>query len=170
MNYTRRSNKPVTQFACNYLDDFLKDKLESCTERSENTLIDCRIGPKTSVFNVHLNGVEILNLVMMHDEPVSVRVSAGCRFDDLGMPVKVTMERLNGLLDELGCHGIIPIGVRVFKDKLEGISYLGKGDNKIAFGQHYASSVVIATDEDKFDIVWSDLFKPKKTIMALVGI
>jgi hypothetical protein len=164
MNATvqRRSNRPLTKYACDFLDDFLKGKLEPFQDCNENTTVRCDIS-KTSLaeissFAVDLYRSEILQVIMKNEDPLSVKVSIGDHFTEEGYPKKTTIERLNGLLDELGCHGIIPEGVRIFKDRIEGLFYLGKGDNKIAVGKGLATQIILDPDQDEFLIQATDLY------------
>lgn len=157
----RRSNRPLTQYACDFLDSFLKDKLEPCEYCNENTAIKCSINKSSYTnifrFNVSLYGTEILELLMCNDDPIHVKVSIGSHFTVEGYPKKTTIERLNGLLDELGAHMILPEGVRIFKDRIENLFYLGKGDNKIAIGKGLATEVILLPDPDEFLVKASDL-------------
>lgn len=157
----RRSNRPLTKYACDFLDDFLKGKLESLQDSNENTAVKCSITKSSAAevasFSVFLYRAEILQVMMVNEDAASVKVSIGDHFTDEGYPKKTTIERLNGLLDELGCHGIIPEGVRIFKDRIENLFYLGKGDNKIAVGKGLATRVMLAPDSEEFVIQATDL-------------
>lgn len=147
----RRSNRPLTKFACDYLDEFLKGKLKFRYDKNENTSIEARVGPNgVSTFAVFLYDTEILTVLLECGEPTSVIVSVGNSFTPEGYPKKTTIERLNGLLDELGGHGILPEGVRIFKDRIENLFYLGKGDNKIAVGRRLAMTVRLEPDPEDF--------------------
>lgn len=157
----RRSNRPLTQYACDFLDEFLKGKLDSCEHSNENTAIRCNITKSSATtverFSVLLYGAEILDILMCDEHPVHVKVGISKQFTIEGYPKKTTIERLNGLLDELGGHGIIPAGVRIFKDRIENLFYLGKGDNKIAVGKGLATEVLLAPDQHEFRVQATDL-------------
>lgn len=154
----RRSNRPLTKFACDHLDSFLKGKVEMLFVRNENTSVEARIWPNgVSTFAAFLYDTEILTVILEYGEPTSVIVGIGNSFTPEGYPKKTTIERLNGLLDELGGHGILPEGVRIFKDRIENLFYLGKGDNKIAVGKGLALIVRLEPDPEDFLIESSDL-------------
>jgi hypothetical protein len=91
------------------------------------------------------------------EQPFYLSVGLGEYFDGYGCPTRTTVERLNGLLDCLGFHGVIPEGVRVFRDSIEDIFYLGKGDNKIAVGKRYAKNIMLQTDPEDFIVQTSDM-------------
>jgi hypothetical protein len=157
----RRSNRPLTQYACDLLDDFLKGKLDSCEYSNENTAVKCVVSksPITTIesFDVYLYGAKILEVVASDGKAFFVKVSTGNHFTIEGYPKKTTIERLNGLLDELGSHMILPEGVRIFKDRIENLFYLGKGDNKIAVGKGLATEVILYPDHNEFRVQASDL-------------
>lgn len=157
----RRSNRPLTQYACDFLDDFLKGKLDSCEYSNENTAVKCVVSksPVTTIesFDVYLYGAKILEVVVSDGKAFFVKVSTGNHFTIEGYPKKTTIERLNGLLDELGSHMVLPEGVRIFKDRIENLFYLGKGDNKIAVGKGLATEVILHPDHNEFRVQASDL-------------
>lgn len=157
----RRSNRPLTQYACDFLDDFLKGKLDSCEYSNENTAVKCIVSksPVTTIesFEVSLYSAKILEVVVSGGKAIFVKVSTGSHFTIEGYPKKTTIERLNGLLDELGGHMVIPEGVRIFKDRIENLFYLGKGDNKIAIGKGLATEIILQPDPTEFKVQASDL-------------
>lgn len=159
MNTTRprRSNRPLTKFACDYLDRFLSNDLGTWSDRNTNTSIKCEASAQHRTFSVFFHGQELLSLALEGDEPMMVRIGLGDKFCDDGSPTRTVLERLNGILDTLGWHGVIPEGVRVFKDKEEGIFYLGKGDDKVAVGRKFAQMIFIRPDEHIFDIQSTDM-------------
>ena len=158
LDLQRRSNRPLTHFACKHLDAFLKDKVEPFEDTLCNTKVKYEIGLRRQhTFTVYLYNTSLLEITLVDEEPIHVAVCVGNLFSNDGHPTKTTIERLNGLLDELGHHGIIANGVRVFKDRIENIFYLGKGDNKIAVGRQYAKNVILRPDPYDFYIEASDL-------------
>lgn len=156
---TKRSNRPVTQFACDHLEKFLLGKEEPGTYFLHNTYVKCTEERNSTTFTASLRESEILtvSLSLPEEEPVLVNVSVSDYFTFDGKPTKTVVERLNGLLDTLGIHGIIPEGVRIFKDRDEDMFYLGKGDDKIAVGRKYARNVRLNPDPEEFSIQSSDL-------------
>ena len=155
----RRSNRPLTQFACELLDKFMLGKLEPGFYENCNTSVECLEDRATKTVVISLFNRPIINLSLMlpDEEPFYLSVGLGEYFDGFGLPTKTTVERLNGLLDGLGFHGVIPEGVRVFKDPVESMVYLGKGDNKIAVGKKYAKNIILDTASEDFRVKASDL-------------
>lgn len=155
---TRRSNRPLTQFACQLLDQFMTDRLEEGQYENCNTLVKCWSVKENRVFSVHLYETELLNLVLNDlDEPVYIKLSIGDRFPYNGAPSRAVIERLNGLLDGLGIHGIIPEGVRIFKDRDQGIFYFGNNATKVAVGRKFARNIVIDSDSSDLRIESTDI-------------
>lgn len=156
---TRRSNRPVTEFACNLTSRFLMGTLEPGKQTLNNTSVSC-IESKSAVnLLVDLFDHAILDILLAlpTEDPIHVRISIGNYFDGYGNPTKTTVERLNGLLDCIGCHGIIPEGVRIFKDRGTDTFCLGKGDKYIPVGKKYAKNVFLKPDCDEFVVEYSDI-------------
>jgi hypothetical protein len=156
---TRRSNRPLTQFACRLTEDFLLGKLEPKKYIIHNTTVDCTETKSSTTLAVKLFSTQILtvSLALPTEEPLHVSINVGDKFTNAGHPTKTSIERLNGLLDSLGIHGIIPEGVRIFKDFTHDMFYLGKGDDKIAVGEKYAHNVSLKPDSFNFIVEASDL-------------
>lgn len=155
----RRSNRPLTQFACRLTEDFLLGKLEPKKYIVNNTRVDCTENKTSTTLTVRLFNAQILtvSLSLPKEEPLHVSIGIGDVFTNTGHPTRTSIERLNGLLDSLGIHGIIPEGVRVFKDSRNDMFYLGKGENKIPVGEHYARNVTLRPDPHEFIVEASDL-------------
>jgi hypothetical protein len=141
-----RSNRPLTQFACGCLDLFLSLPGYRTDRSKGNTTIKCFKDEPFRKFKTFVDDEEVLELIVFQDEPVAVKVSTGDLLDDDGHPVDYVVERLNGLLDSLGTHRIIPFGVRMFYDKTDEVFCLGKGEQKIPVGLLHASQVIIEAD------------------------
>ena len=156
---TKRSNRPVTQFVCDHLEKFLLGKEKPGTYFLHNTYAKCIEDKHSTTFTASLRESDILTVTLSlpDEQPVLVNVSVSDYFAFDGRPTKTVVERLNGLLDTLGIHGAIPEGVRIFKDRDEGIFYLGKGENKIAVGRKYARNIRLSPDPEEFSIQSSDL-------------
>jgi hypothetical protein len=154
----RRSNRPVTQFACRLTEDFVLGKLDPKKYILRNTTVDCVEGDFSTTLTVKLFTTEILTLSLSlpKEEPIFLSVSVGDRFTDAGHPTRTCIERLNGLLDSIGIHGIIPEGVRVFKDRDNDTFYLGQGDNRIAVGMNHARNIILKPDPNEFIVLKSD--------------
>ena len=148
-----RSNRPLTEFACTNLELFLtgydKDSTQVC---NGNTTAIVTIDGSTKTFQVLLYGEEILNVVKVAAEVISLKVAFTDFYDGFGQPTTTVAERLNGLLDRLGIYQVIPKGTRVFRDKLSNMTYLGRGENKIAVGEKFANFVYIRPSIDDLDI------------------
>lgn len=149
-----RSNRPLTQFACRNLGFFLEGRYQGTGSRSEgNTAVHYEIERSRQRFTVRLFDQAVLIVTCYQWKPISICVSFTSFYDMYGQPTKTTCERLNGLLDELGLRGLLPDGVRVFRDPSFKLTYLGKGDDKIAVGKGLAESVFIRPGSTQLDIV-----------------
>lgn len=144
MNPKPRSNKPVTQFACRefvkccrlLVDELYESKLES-------TSIKCRAEDPIKSIKVYLFDREILSVLLINSEAISIRLNFNGNINADGRPSGLLVERLNGLLDQLGILGMLPNGVRLFRNRDSGDFYLGKGDDCILIGRDYAKSVLL---------------------------
>jgi len=146
----QRSNRPITEFACKELQRFVLDNFQDDYQVEEkNTTIKVVRDRAIRVIQVFLYEEEILKLVMTDDMSVSLSLSFTSFFDSYGQPTTTTCERLNGLLDRLGILGILPQGVRLFRDQEYHTTYVGKGDEKVAIGQDLFTSVYITPDQNR---------------------
>lgn len=154
-----RSNRPLTQFACRQLEEFILNSSQYSdgeTKVSEgNTTVWSVSQAGSQYFKVFLFNEEILSVACDNGKPFSVRVSFTSYYDLYGQPTSTTVERLNGLLDRLGALGVLPKGVRLFRDNSghEPLTYIGKGENKSAVGKEIAESVFIRPNSQELDIV-----------------
>lgn len=155
----RRSNRPVTQFACQHTENFLLGKAVSTRQTVRNTTVECEKTKNHAALSVKLYGHEILGISMsLPDEEIKhIAISVGTGFTMEGYPTRTSLERLNGLLDAMGIHGVIPEGVRIFKNQEQGIFCFGKGDNWIPVGQHHARNIILSSDPDEFIVESSDI-------------
>lgn len=158
---TRRSNRPVTQFAVRRTEEFLLGKAEVGRHWLQNTTVDVVQEDKRSMtLFVRLYHETILTLTMSlpEQELIHVCVSVGTTFSMNGYPTKTTLERLNGLLDCMGFHGVIPEKVRAFKDpEGTGLFFFGKGDLRVPIGQYHARNIILTPDPDELIIQSSDI-------------
>jgi hypothetical protein len=156
---TRRSNKPVTAFACRILESFLLGKAEPGDHSLGNTSVCISETKSSTTANVKLFDDCILSVTLSlpDEEPIDVMISVGSFFTVDGYPTRTTAERLNGLLDLLGIHGIIPEKVRIFKAQENKSFVLGKGDQQIPIGKEYARNIRLKSDPDELIIESSDL-------------
>lgn len=156
----RRSNRPVTEFAVRHTEQFLLGKAEVGRKFLHNTTVDIIQEDKRSMtLFVRLYNEKILTLTMSlpNQEIIYIGVSVGTTFSMNGYPTKTTMERLNGLLDVLGIHGVIPEKVRVFKDpEGSGSFFFGRNDQKIQIGEHHARNIILSTNPDQLIIQSTD--------------
>jgi hypothetical protein len=151
-----RSNKPLSEFACLHLGFFVTGHYKGSGKRTQgNTTVVYQIEDRNQLFKVFLFDEEVLSILMDDWKFASVRVSFTSFYDKYGQPTLTTCERLNALLDRLGAYQAIPTGVRVFRDHGAKLTYLGRGDDKIAVGEEYATSVFIRPNVDRLDIVGS---------------
>lgn len=156
----RRSNRPVTQFAVRATQEFLLGKAEVGRQTVHNTTVDIVQEDKHSItLFVRLFSETILTLTMSlpDEQVVHICLSVGTAFTMGGCPTKTTIERLNGLLDCMGTHGVIPEKVRIFKDPGgSGSFFFGKNDYMIPVGEHYARNITLVSDPDELLIQSSD--------------
>lgn len=158
MKHKSRSNRPLTQFACDSLARCLNHKTVDGFYKVEgNTCASCIAGPRIKAFKVYLHHDEIFSVIIMDSIFMSIRVSVGTVFDERGFPKKTTIERLNGILDEAANWWMLPDGVRIFKDKKEDQYYLGRGDDRIIVGRDYATTMLLKPSRDIFQIEASNL-------------
>ena len=134
-------------------------RLEPGTYENCNTKVECTEDRTVKTVIVSLFDDPIVNLALSlpDEKPFYLAVCIGDYFDGFGCPTKTTVERLNGLLDGLGFHGVIPSGVRVFRDPIENTFYLGKGADKIPVGKKYAKNIILDTESEEFSVQASDL-------------
>lgn len=147
-----RSNRPLTQFALGCLDLFLGTSNYSTNRSRGDTSVLCTKTDKIKKFKTFVFGEQIIEIVLFEDEPVAVDVCMGMTFGPDGGPSDVVIERLNGFLDALGSYAVIPKGVRVFRDRVEEICYLGRGEQKVPVGLLYAHKVSIRPDLEELEM------------------
>ena len=144
MNPKPRSNKPVTQFACReFVKCHRRVSGELYESRLESTSIKCQTEDPVKSIKAYLFDREILSVILVNSEAVSIRLNFDGNISADGRPSGLLVERLNGLLDQLGIVGMLPMGVRLFRNRDTGDFYLGKGDDCILIGRDYAKSVLI---------------------------
>lgn len=149
-----RSNRPLTEWACTQLGFFLVGHYQGSGVRTQgNTTIKYEVETRTQFLEVFLFNEPILKLILSDWKIASIQVMFTSYYDHFGQPTLTTCERLNGLLDRLGGYQAIPSGVRVFRDESQRLTYLGKGDDKIAVGEGLADVVFIRPNVDVLDIV-----------------
>lgn len=154
----RRSNKPITQFACDLLGQFLDQRLIGNAVKSRyDTSVSYNATEESQLFFVHHCNADLVNIAMQDWRPCSVRISFSGHFNAEGMVDDAAIERLNGLLDTLGSYGAIPDGVRVFRSKKGQFCYFGKGDERVAVGPNYASYVLVECNPVFLVIISHDL-------------
>ena len=147
-----RSNRRITEFACSLLDFFLAEHFRGSGSREKgNTRVSYRITRQLQSFHVYLYDEPIFRVFCEDWEPFSVWVCTTSFFDGNGAPTRTTRERLNGLLDRLGVHGVLPLGVRIFMDK-ESSEYnplfrVGNTERSVAVGQDIATTVCISPNQ-----------------------
>jgi len=152
-----RSNKPLTQFACNYLMDFEHDLIRNGRFEEGNTKVEISTDKRAKVFNVYLYDDLILALSVHPgtNEVMSLTIQLGSVFSFEGFPSTTTQERLNGLLDCLGHLGIIKKNTRVFinKNLPKRTACIGCGEDYVKVGRDFYRSVRLSPSEDKFEVL-----------------
>lgn len=149
-----RSNRPLTQFACSHLSRCLSTDIgHSYSDQKGNTRVVYINGPVVQNVQILLCDQVICSILTACQESpkvISMRFSIGTELDSAGNPLKTTIERLNGILDNLGSHRALPQGVRVFYNKDEKCYALGKGDDYVTLGASRICSVMIKPSPDRF--------------------
>ena len=153
-----RSNKPLTQFACNHLANCITGTSSSYAEQRGNTKVVCKKDDTQNVFQVFLCdqlifGMTTVNLTKNANKIVSIECGIGQALDSAGNPRKTTIERLNGLLDRLSDFRLVPEKVRVFYHPEERCYAIGKGDDYITLGAHRSAGVVLRPNSSYFEPV-----------------
>ena len=148
----KRSNRPLTQFTCRLTEAFLQGRLAPVVHSNGNTSVAYEVTPTGAVLKVQLFDRPLLSLFVSAGErrPLQLLLCMGTVFDGLGRPTRTTVERLNGLLDCLGFHGVIPDGVRVFRTAPDGSLCLGRGDSRLLVGRQFATEVLLRPDPEAF--------------------
>jgi hypothetical protein len=148
----KRSNRPLTQFACRLTDAFLLGRLAPGHHTNHNTTVIYEQSPLHHHLSVHLWDETLLSLSVSAEDqrPLQLLISLGSVFDNQGCPARATVERLNGLLDCLGFHHVIPEGVRVFRNTPDGPRCLGLGNGRVMVGRQFATEVLLRPDPEAF--------------------
>jgi hypothetical protein len=159
-----RSNRPLTQFACDQINHLLRgDSSLPFETQKGNTKVAFITSQLLKILKVYLCDQEIVSLliaapgVLQQDSSVdlrvcSIRISIGDNLTFDGFPRKTTVERINGILDELSSHDAIPVGVRMYKHREQDTYALGKGDDYVAVGRNTANRVIITPDSKQLII------------------
>lgn len=154
-----RSNRPLTQFACNQLVRCVGGLARSSYEEERgNTKVVYTRGPMVQNFQVLLCEQPICSVLTTTPsngvvQIVSMAIGIGQSLDSEGNPRKTTVERLNGLLDRLSDYKVIPEGVRVFYNREERCYAIGKGDDYVTLGVSRSTGVMINPNPDQFEPV-----------------
>jgi hypothetical protein len=162
-DYKTRSNRPLTEFACDGFDRFAESGRSLPYKRvNGNTTIevlpeDTVNGDRCSVFVVSLFGSPIFEARKTSDGIDSLKIAFTDFFDVWGQPTTTTAERLNGLLDRAGNHEVIPKNVRVFRCKAPeaSLTYIGRGEERVAVGRQYVKAVAIQPDPNDLKLLHS---------------
>lgn len=149
-----RSNRPLTEFACSALDDFLAGDTPpvATSTKKGNTTVEIAVNGTRKSFRVLLFDSPILTLIWNGKKYSSIVIGFTKFYDSYGQPSSTTAERLNGLLDRLGIAGILPQGTRVFRDGEWHTTYFGRGDEKVAVGEELAHWIYVTPDPGKLVI------------------
>lgn len=152
MTLKRRSNRPLTQFACGCLDVFLLIENYETDRSKGNTSVKCYNHDDARVFQVALNGIKILEAVFFGNQPITFCAIFDTKFKIDENFRSIAIERLNGLLDSFSLYQIIPPGIRVFRDREEDAYFLGRGNNRFALSENTKDQILIDTDYRKLSM------------------
>ena len=147
-----RSNRPLTQFACRLTDAFLQGRLAPGQHTNHNTTVTCEHTLQQHNLIVRLWDDPLLTLTVRAEDqrPLQLQISLGSVFESNGSPTRTTVERLNGLLDCLSFHRVIPEGVRVFRSTPDGPRCLGLGNGRVMVGRQFVTTVLLRPDPEHF--------------------
>jgi len=153
-----RSNRPLTEFACSLLAQFLTGKyIGEGSEQRGNTEVRYSADAYQQEFFVSIFDKQIFQISMSRWIPSLIQISFGDYWDDYGRPSTTTVERLNGLLNRLAIFRVIPNNVRIFRDPEHKLSYIGRFDDKIAVGEKYATVIQIKPDPQNLVFIGREL-------------
>lgn len=134
---TRRSNRKLTQEACNAIATCLDNPRGFRTWCAGNTSVTL----SAVKFNQMVIEVCLYGRIIAEITEDGILVRNGGFFDSRGLPSRTTRERLNGILDLLGYRKLIPDGVRVFISEDE--CKVGKGHRAEPLDKDHPSVVVL---------------------------
>ena len=133
-----RSNRHLTQFAVQKIEEFLRSPEAFQDETKGNTRVELLAreidGSLRENLVVTLFGEEIFTAVLNRCRGVEISriiLSGGNFYDGQGRPSRTTRERLNGLLDYMSTLRVLPEGVRVFIEKDAEECYVGRGLSRV---------------------------------------
>jgi len=138
-----RSNRPLTQFSIRkWREFFAHETLQKpgfLPQRKGTTRATMKIDGDRHVFRLSLYDETIVEVFFDDHTFAGLKLYDGNFYDRLGQPSTTALERINGLLDELGESGLIPSDVRAFKCKEAGQVFVGRrGDARAPFGCGFA--------------------------------
>lgn len=148
-----RSNRQLTQFAVDRVRGLLAEGPTPGSSRAGNTEVEvdrCESCDRPDHIVIKLFGKPILRIFLSplnNRTPVGIMVRTGDFYDSKGRPSRTTRERLNGLLDFLCTHKVLPEGVRVFLRE-DGYCCIGKGNAAKVFDRSNPAVIIMSHPTD----------------------
>ena len=148
-----RSNKHSTQILLQAVNQYLDGTLTGSLQIGSVT-VQPFTEQDADVSGLRISIVDnpICEIIKYRNRIDFIKIYDGNVYDSYGNLSSTTKERLNGILNFLAYEEILPDGIKAYLDVDSGVSFIGLGPSRVAFGKHYVRSVVIDADPDHFSM------------------